>query len=140
MYTNYDYLKPYRHNADHSYHDIRKLPQILSKSNLNFIETLFPYDIQKTSQLYGELLEMRNEITTMNLPYLYDSCFGMYSGKMKDFDRDTSYTPTNIYTDKNAEEEYLLKYWDDAYEIDFSEKEEIVFTARFPQPDYFVKQ
>ena len=31
----------------------------------------------------------------------------------------------------------LLKYWDDAYEIDFEEKDEITFSDRFSKPDYF---
>lgn len=37
-------------------------------------------------------------------------------------------------------EENLLNYWDDAYEVDFSEEKEIVFTDRFPQPEYFVTE
>ena len=32
--------------------------------------------------------------------------------------------------------EPLEKYWDDAYDIDVEEKEEIVYTDRFAKPDY----
>lgn len=37
------------------------------------------------------------------------------------------------------EDEDLLKYWDDAYNIDFTEEDKIEFSGRFPKPDYFVK-
>lgn len=33
--------------------------------------------------------------------------------------------------------EYLLKYWDDAFEIGIEEKKEIEFSDRFPKPDYY---
>ena len=33
----------------------------------------------------------------------------------------------------------LLKYWDDAFDIEFSEEKEIVFSERFPKPDYFIE-
>jgi len=35
------------------------------------------------------------------------------------------------------EDEELSKYWDDAYNIDFTEHDEIKFTDRFPKPDYY---
>jgi len=34
-------------------------------------------------------------------------------------------------------DEDLLKYWDDAYDVDVEDREEIVFTSRFPKPSYF---
>jgi hypothetical protein len=34
-------------------------------------------------------------------------------------------------------DEDLLKYWDDAYDVDFDEKDEITFSDRFAKPDYF---
>ena len=33
-------------------------------------------------------------------------------------------------------EEDLFKYWDDAYDIDFEEREEIVYTSRFKKPEW----
>lgn len=33
--------------------------------------------------------------------------------------------------------ENLLEYWDDAYDIEEEEHEKIIFTGRFPKPDYF---
>jgi hypothetical protein len=35
------------------------------------------------------------------------------------------------------ENEDLSKYWDDAYEITFTEKDEITFSDRFPKPEYY---
>jgi len=34
-------------------------------------------------------------------------------------------------------EENLLKYWDDAFDIDVEDREKIEFTSRFPKPDYY---
>ena len=34
-------------------------------------------------------------------------------------------------------DEDLLKYWDDAFDVDVEDREEITFTDRFPQPAYF---
>lgn len=36
-------------------------------------------------------------------------------------------------------DEDLLKYWDDAFDIEFTEEETITFTSRFNKPKYFVE-
>ena len=36
-------------------------------------------------------------------------------------------------------EEDLKKYWDDAFNIEFTEEDKIVFSSRFAKPDYFVE-
>lgn len=36
-------------------------------------------------------------------------------------------------------EENLLKYWDDAFDIEFTEESEIKFSGRFPKPKYFIE-
>ena len=33
--------------------------------------------------------------------------------------------------------ENLKEYWDDAFDIDFTEEEQIIFYDRFPKPDYY---
>lgn len=33
--------------------------------------------------------------------------------------------------------EKLTKYWDDAYDVEFTKEEEVTFSSRFPKPDYF---
>jgi hypothetical protein len=37
------------------------------------------------------------------------------------------------------ETEKLTEYWDDAFDVTWTEEEKIVFTDRFPKPDYFVE-
>ena len=49
---------------------------------------------------------------------------------------DDSYATIIAYLPKDED---LLKYWDDAYDIEFTEEDEIVFTSRFSRPDYFVE-
>jgi hypothetical protein len=34
-------------------------------------------------------------------------------------------------------DEDLLEYWDDAFDVDYQERDEITFTSRFPKPKYF---
>lgn len=36
-------------------------------------------------------------------------------------------------------DEPLRKYWDDCFEVEFTEHEAISFTDRFPKPDYFIE-
>lgn len=36
-------------------------------------------------------------------------------------------------------EEDLTLYWDDAFDIDFVEKENIEFSDRFPRPNWFIE-
>lgn len=73
---------------DVEYHDIRKLPDMLWKSNVNFVEVLFSTEVTKyDNYLYSELHSKREEIAAMNLPYLYDACMGMYHKKHKEAER-----------------------------------------------------
>ena len=37
-------------------------------------------------------------------------------------------------------DEDLLKYWDDAFDIEFTEEENITFSDRFPKPKYFIEK
>jgi predicted nucleotidyltransferase len=76
---------------DIEYHDIRKLPDMLWKSNVNFLELLFSMEVHKYDELYDKLWSKREEIARMNLPYLYDACMGMFNKKYKEFQRDMNY-------------------------------------------------
>lgn len=76
-------------DEDVEYHDIRKLPNLLYKSNVNFMEVLFSEEYEVyDSKLYSKVIVLRNKLARMNIPYLYDACFGMYVQKMKEFNRD----------------------------------------------------
>lgn len=74
--------------ADCDFQDIRRLSNLLRKSNINFIEGLFSREIiltenQEIRTLLLELIGMREEIASINLSYLYDSCMGMSFNKEK---------------------------------------------------------
>lgn len=73
---------------DVEYHDIRKLPDMLWKSNVNFIEVLFSVEVEQYDGLYKDLHNKREAIAGMNLPYLYDACMGMFYKKVKEYERD----------------------------------------------------
>lgn len=120
MFYNRDIVKVDK-VSDHEYHDVRKLPMMLWKANINFVETLFPYRVETTSKLYTDLIAIRDDIARMNLPYLYDACFGMYYRKMKEFDRDMHYQPA-FKTDYEAKQwnQKINKHGATAYRsIDF---------------------
>jgi predicted nucleotidyltransferase len=76
---------------DIEYHDIRKLPDMLWKSNVNFLEVLFSMEVHRYDELYDKLHSKREEIARMNLPYLYDACMGMFNKKYKEFKRNIFY-------------------------------------------------
>lgn len=71
---------------DIEYHDIRKIESLFYKANINFLEVLFSEDMEVNSyyeEEMSELLNLRQEIAKMNLPYLYKACIGMYHNKRK---------------------------------------------------------
>lgn len=83
--------------VDLDVHDIRKLPSLLSKANISFLELLFSneiiYDCSKEIEAQlNQIFEMKDEIATMNLPYLFNSCIGMYHRRMKILEKGTEGT------------------------------------------------
>lgn len=80
--------------VDYDYHDIRKIVDLFWKANLNFIEVLYSDEVNIVTQ-HPEIMEifvMRKELVTMNLPYLYSSCKGMFYNKMKYLEKGTEGT------------------------------------------------
>ncbi|QZA69728.1 nucleotidyltransferase [Bacillus phage 035JT004] len=63
---------------DIAIHDVRKLADYLCKGSPNFIETLFSVRTFQKDGLYGQLLAMRSQIITLNLPDFYNACRGMF--------------------------------------------------------------
>ena len=43
---------------------------------------------------------------------------------------------SEIQQERESDED-LLKYWDDAFDVEFTEEESISFSDRFPKPSYF---
>jgi predicted nucleotidyltransferase len=85
---------------DYEVHDIRKLSQLWWKANINFIEVLFSQDIRyhidENNNLVQFIKQNKNELATMNLPYLYDACMGMSLRKQKDMLIDSPARHNNI--------------------------------------------
>jgi len=77
---------------DYSVHDIRKMPHLFWKANINFLEVMFSVDCEyyQCARSLGVFIhEEANNLATMNLPYLYQACRGMSLQKQKDMDRDS---------------------------------------------------
>lgn len=79
--------------------DIRKYIKHLIKPDIYFIESLFSDEIilnnticNKSKSLVSELLNYKDDITKINLSYLYDSCIGIYNSKMHSLLKCTSKT------------------------------------------------
>ncbi|MDT8859728.1 nucleotidyltransferase domain-containing protein [Alkalihalobacillus sp. MEB130] len=77
-----------KQTIDEEIHDVRKLPTLWWKSNVNFLEVLFAREIiindnSLVKRAVNELLARKQDIATMNLPYLYKACQGMYLSKYK---------------------------------------------------------
>lgn len=96
--------KMYSHSSitkteDTDYHDIRKLGHLFYKANLNFIEVLYSKEIIFSNELSAsqrtyldKIFAMKQEIVKMNLPYLYNACYGMHMEKMKQLNKGTEGT------------------------------------------------
>lgn len=85
--------------VDIDVHDVRKLDKLWYKANVNFLEVLFSDEIEINQNLSNsvqdsikELLEMKDDIARMNLPYLYNACLGMCANKGSKLKKATSGT------------------------------------------------
>lgn len=97
-------VKQYSHQQitetmDIDSHDIRKLSQLWWKANLNFLEVLFSEEIIINSALPDEslslvnmLLQQKDNIAKMNLPYLFNSSLGTHTSKIKQLLKGTQTT------------------------------------------------
>ncbi|MER2007172.1 MAG: nucleotidyltransferase domain-containing protein [Psychrobacillus sp.] len=80
-----DILKHEDDGNDYSIHDIRKIPDLFFKANLNYLEILSSNDlvIPMGNPELNQITAMKKEIFKMNLPHLFNACKGMYFNKMK---------------------------------------------------------
>ncbi|MBR1696444.1 MAG: nucleotidyltransferase domain-containing protein, partial [Selenomonas sp.] len=90
LYDNEMYHKEVVTDAeDYTVHDIRKLPMLLWKANLNFIEILYSKELTGDSDLLEYLEENKEELATMNLPGLYMAAMIMSIDKEKTMTKDS---------------------------------------------------
>lgn len=74
---------------DYTIHDIRKLPMLLWKANLNFIEILYSQYLDGDRELVSYLTVNRMLLATMNLHGLYNAAVGMSFEKEKLMTKDS---------------------------------------------------
>lgn len=79
-------------DGEESIYDIRKLPYLLYKTNINFTESLFSDTKTIYDEMFEEILAMRESLAKMNLPYLYDACFFMSLSRKSRMMKPTIYT------------------------------------------------
>jgi len=119
-------------------HDVRRLPHLLDKANVNFIETLFSVSRttwDETTYYTDQLFAMREELARMNLPYLYNASFGMFIEQKKKWEK-------GDYTDhKKAYQalrilDFLVRYERNKFE---SFGQAIYYEASDPMRSYLLK-
>lgn len=77
--------------VDHDIHDIRKIVDLLFKSNIAYLELLFSDTIQCHPNL-ARLFELRDDIARINLSQLFKSSGGMYLNRLKKLGKGTEGT------------------------------------------------
>lgn len=92
MFTNRDFAKSYtpEDGDDLEYKDARHLTYLWWKSNVNFTEVLFSKELtafEGMQPYVDRLLEKREDIARMNLPYLHRSSLGMVKTKLRTAER-----------------------------------------------------
>ncbi|UUV46525.1 nucleotidyltransferase domain-containing protein [Bacillus phage vB_BanS-Thrax3] len=100
-------------DADYDLHDIRKLPDLFWKANLNYLEPLISKElVLESSKELKELYDLRYEIFNMNLPKLFDALGGTFKQKMKLLPKGTEGTQVLVdlfgYDTKQAQHAYRL--------------------------------
>jgi len=93
-------------------HDLRKLPDLLCKSNPSYLELIFSRNNFMNGDMYTMLYEKRERIAKMNLPYLYSASVGIFLNKMKYLERGTGNTQDLVekygYDTKQAMHAYRI--------------------------------
>ena len=99
LYENKMYSLPSQVTADMDFdvHDVRKIPNLFYKSNINFVEVLYSNEIVFNNEDIGvemlhNIFEMRDKIARMNIPYFFHACVGMHHRKMSALNKGTKGT------------------------------------------------
>lgn len=104
-------------STDRKHHDVRKLPVLFYKANVNMLEILYSCNVKAVDELYAALSEERDAITTMNIPYLFEGCMGMYNRNYGLLDRDAHYVTREDMLDGETHRKKLGKHAAGAYRI-----------------------
>lgn len=121
-------------NTDRKHHDVRKMPSLFYKANVNFLEILYSCNVKTEDDLYSALLKERDAITTMNIPHLFDGCLGMFNRNYGLLERDAHYVTREDLFDSNTHRKKLGKHSGGAYRIlDFVQRFADLGFTRFGQ-------
>lgn len=76
---------------DYTVHDVRALPELVWKANVNFVEVLFSKDVYFHPAL-AWAFDHAEELAGMNLPKFFTACMGMSNEKMRTLHKGTATT------------------------------------------------
>lgn len=105
---------------DYDSHDIRKMSELFWKANINFLEVLYSEDVAIYHPGIQPIIDMRDFVVTMNLPYFFSACHGMHHQKMKQLKKGTEGTQHLVdqfgYDTKQASHAYrvldfIIRFW-----------------------------
>lgn len=111
---------------DNDIHDVRKLSGLFYKANLNFLEVLVSNETIMAKSGYPEMRQimgMKDEIVKMNLPYLYNACYGMHRNKMSLLNKGTEGTMHLVEAYGFDTKQALHAYRCEKVIVDFAESE-----------------
>ena len=90
MYERSEYFKEIKGDGyEIRIHDLRRLPDLLWKSNPTYLEIIFSKEMYILDPLRDLLYRNRDRIAGMNLPYLYNSSIGLYRHEVKYIEKGT---------------------------------------------------
>jgi len=137
LYENKMYSLPSQVSAemDFDVHDVRKIPNLFYKSNINFVEVLYSteidlcLDLTQKDPIYSplpQIFAMRKKIARMNVPYFFHACVGMHYRKMSALNKGTKGTQHLVsqfgYDTKQALHAYrVLDFLERFYYNDFND-------------------
>lgn len=86
-------------NTETTVHDVRRLPELLWKSNPNQLEAIFSNNIAylyddndtKNHDYFIDIFNMKNDISRINVPYLFDATVGMHKSYMGKLEKSKSF-------------------------------------------------
>lgn len=131
-------------DVDYSAHDIRKLALLLWKANINFIETLFSEEYYIGNERIKEIIEQRDYLARMNLPYLWNACQGMYYNKFKLLEKGTEGTQHLVdkygYDTKQAQHCYrVLDFLERYHANDFTDFKQAIWYEEGIERDFLLQ-
>jgi len=93
-----------------------------------------PFFIHKSIIMNWKRYRLKTYAVSDNRPLIFNPKYPWWCSGYGEDDRG-EYSVIIAYLPKDED---LLKYWDDAFDVEFTEEESISFSDRFPKPSYFV--